>query len=233
MSQKNIKNNARIRTAVLFSGGKDSGLALKYALEFTEVKCLITIISENDESYMFHIPNIKWTKKQAEAIGLPLLTQNTKGEKEKELHDLKKVIKKAIKDYKIEAIVTGAIESVYQASRVQKITNELGIECFNPLWQKDQFKLLQELVNEKFEIIIVGVFGEGLGNLIGKNINTQTIEEIRKIYSKLKINPAGEGGEYESFILNAPYFKKKLNIKKYSIIKEKSGGIMLMIEELF
>jgi len=221
-----------IRTAVLFSGGKDSGLALKYALEYTDVKVLITIISENDESYMFHIPNIRWTEKQAEAIGIPLIIQKTAGEKEKELKDLEKAIKKAIKDYKIEGVVTGAIESVYQASRVQTITNNLKIECFNPLWQKDQFELLNELIENKFEILIVGVFGEGLDSILGKTLNKSLIEELKKIHQKLKINPAGEGGEYESFILNAPYYKKPLKINKSSIIKEQTGGKILMIEEL-
>lgn len=224
--------DVRMPTAVLFSGGKDSGLALKYAMEYTDVKCLITIVSENDESYMFHIPNIRWAEKQAEAIGLPIIVQKTKGEKEKELTDLEKAIKKAIKDYRIEGVVTGAIESVYQASRVQAITNKLKIECFNPLWQKDQFELLNELVENKFEIMIVGVFGEGLGGLLGKTINNRTIDELKKIHEKLKINPAGEGGEYESFIINAPYFKKSLKIKKSSIIKEKSGGKILVIEGL-
>jgi ABC transporter with metal-binding/Fe-S-binding domain ATP-binding protein len=221
-----------MNTAVLFSGGKDSGLALMYALKHTTVKCLITIISESDESYMFHVPNIKLAEIQAKATGIPIIIQKTKGEKEVELKDLEKAIKKAIKNYKIEAVVTGAIESVYQASRVQTITNKLNIECFNPLWQKDQFELLQELIDNKFEIIIVGVFGEGLDTLIGKKINSQTIEEIRKIHSKLKINPAGEGGEYESFILNAPYYKKRLTIKKSSIKKDKEGGKILVIEEI-
>lgn len=232
MRKDSKKDDSRIRTAVLFSGGKDSGLALKYALEYTEVKCLITIVSENDESYMFHVPNIKWTGKQAEAIGLPLIVQKTKGKKEYELKDLEKALKKAIKEYKIEGVVTGAIESVYQASRVQKITNDLEIECFNPLWQKDQFELLQELVDSGFETIIIGVFGEGLAELLGKKIDSKTILELKKIYNKLKINPAGEGGEYESFILDAPYFKMPLKIKRTRTITEKSGGKILVIEDI-
>lgn len=232
MHKDGKKDDARIRTAVLFSGGKDSGLALKYALEFTDVKCLITIVSESDESYMFHIPNIKWAEKQAEVIGLPIIIQKTKGEKEKELKDLEKAIKNAVKKYKIQGVVTGAIESVYQASRIQAITNKLGIECFNPLWQKGQFELLQELVDCGFEVIIVGVFGEGLDGLLGKKIDAATIKELKRIQEKLKINPAGEGGEYESFILDAPYFKRPIKIKKTRTIAEKSGGKILFIEDL-
>lgn len=219
-------------SAVLFSGGKDSGLALLYALKNTDVKCLITIISENNESYMFHVPNIQLTKKLAETIGLPLIIQNTKGEKEKELKDLEKAIKEALEKYNIEVVFTGAIASSYQASRIQTIAKNLGIECVNPLWQKDQFEILKELIDNNFEVIIVGVFAEGLDNLLGKKIDIKTIEELKNIHSKLKINPAGEGGEYETLILNAPYFKKPLTIKKHSTKKEKTGGKILIIEDL-
>ena len=77
-----------MKLAVLFSGGKDS----VYASYLTkqqghELVCLISVVSENSESYMFHTPNIEKTKKQADVMGLPLIIQKTKGEKEKELED--------------------------------------------------------------------------------------------------------------------------------------------------
>ena len=72
----------QLKTAILYSGGKDSTLALQYALKYTHVKCLIIMISKNRESYMFHTPNIYWAEKQAEAIGIPSIVQYTEGEKE-------------------------------------------------------------------------------------------------------------------------------------------------------
>ena len=80
----------------------------------------------------------------------------TTGEKEKELKDLERAIIRAKNKYKIEGIVTGAVASVYQTSRIQRICNRLGIEVFNPLWQRDQVELLNDLVNNRFEIIIIG-----------------------------------------------------------------------------
>ena len=72
-----------MRLGVLFSGGKDSTLALHYAAEKEEVACLITLVSENKESYMFHTPNIDITILQAEALGLPQITKITQGQKGK------------------------------------------------------------------------------------------------------------------------------------------------------
>jgi asparagine synthase (glutamine-hydrolysing) len=205
----------KLRSAVLFSGGKDSCLALDYALKHTLVKCLIIMQSKNVESYMFHTPNIQWAKTQAEATGIPYIIQITAGEKEKELKDLEDAIKKVKTKYKVQAIVTGAIESIYQASRVQTITNNLGMECFNPLWQKDQIELLEELIQKKYEIIISSIAADGFSEKwLGRKIDEATISELTFLSKKFGFNPAFEGGEAESMVLNAPFFKKRLIIKK-------------------
>ena len=209
-----------MKLGVLFSGGKDSTLATLIAKkEGYNISCLISLVSENKESYMFHTPSISKTKKQAEAMKIPILIQKTKGEKEIELKDLEEAIKKAKEKYKIQGIVTGAVESVYQASRIQKICDKLKLECFNPLWLKNQFELLEDLLKNKFEVIITGVFAFPFdAKWLGRKIDKKFIEDIKKLNEKYKINPAGEGGEYESFVLYAPkLFKRKLKIKNAEI----------------
>ena len=91
---------------------------------------------------MFHTPSIKKVEQQAKVMEIPLIIQKTKGKKEEELKDLEKAIKKAKNEFNIKAVITGAIASVYQASRIQKICDKLNLKCFNPLWQKNEFKYL-------------------------------------------------------------------------------------------
>jgi ABC transporter with metal-binding/Fe-S-binding domain ATP-binding protein len=214
-----------MKLGVLFSGGKDSTFAVFLAKkEGYDIACLITIISENKESFMFHTPSISKTEKQAEVMGIPLVVGKTKGEKEIELEDLRKAVEEAKEKYGIEGLITGAVESVYQSSRIQKICNELDLWCFNPLWQKDQIELLEDLIKNKFEIILTGVFAYPLDNKwLGRKINKEFIEEIKKLQEKYQINPAGEGGEFESFVLNCPLFKKKLEIKNFEDFGEKNS----------
>lgn len=221
----------KIPVGVLFSGGKDSGMALHLASKKCEIACLITVVSKNPASYMFHTPNIELTKQQAEAIGLPIIIEKTKGEKEKELKDLERAIKKAKEKYKIKGIVTGALASVYQKSRVEKICEKLGLKCINPLWQKDQFWLLRELVKSNFDVMIVGIFAEGLENFLGRKLDKDFIKDLVPVYEKYKINPAGEGGEFETFILNAPFFKKRLKIEK-SHVEGQGLSKVLVIDSL-
>lgn len=217
-----------MKLGILFSGGKDSTYAAWIAKrEGHELACLISIFSENKESFMFHTPAIECVKKQAELIGLPIIIQKTKGEKEKELRDLERAIKIAIDKYKIEGIVTGAVASVYQASRIQKICSKLKLECFNPLWQKNQIELLQEIVKNRFEVIIVGVFADPLDkSWIGRKIDKRFIEETEQLQERYGINPAGEGGEFETLVINCPLFKKKLDFKIKKISGEGNNWIV-------
>ncbi len=210
------------KVGVLFSGGKDSCysayLAKKQDYELT---CLISVFSENKESYMFHTPNIKLVKQQSKVMNIPLIIKKTKGEKEKELKDLKLAIKKAKKKYKIEGIATGAVASNYQKSRIQKICDELNLKCFNPLWKKDEIKYLEEIVNSDFKVIVTGVFAYPLDkSWLGRKIDKKFIEDVKKLKEKYKIHPAGEGGEFETFVLNCPLFNKPLEVKSFKDFQE-------------
>ena len=211
-----------MKLGVLFSGGKDSTYAAYLAKkEGYEISCLISIVSSNKNSYMFHTPSITSTEIQAKVMSIPIIMQETSGKKELELKDLRNAIKRAVKEYKIEGLVTGAVESVYQASRIQKICNELDIECFNPLWQKSQIELLEDLVKNKFHIIITGVFAFPFNeSWLGRTIDRKFIGEISILNKKYFISPAGEGGEFESFVSDCPLFKRSIKIVSYKDIKE-------------
>lgn len=211
-----------MKAGILFSGGKDSTYAMYLAKQKGyELTCLITIYSKNKESYMFHTPSISQVKKQAEAMNIPLLTDRTKGEKELELKDLERAIKKAKDKYKFDTLVTGALHSVYQAERIQKICDNLGLKCYNPLWHKDEISYLHELVDAKFKIMIIGVFAYPLNEKWpGRIIDNSFINDVTKLKDRYKIHAAGEGGEFESFVLNCPLFKKELKVSSFKDIKE-------------
>jgi len=211
-----------MKAAALFSGGKDSTYAVHLAIkEGYEIEGLLCLVSDNPDSYMFHTPNIDITLLQSQAMRLPLVRVSTKGEKEKELEDLKKAIQEAKDRYGIDGIVSGAVRSTYQASRIQKICHELGLWCFNPLWLKDQVELLKEVRAKKIKTIISGVFAEPFDeSYLGAEIDEKMIEQLSKQH-----NPAGEGGEIETTALDAPVFKKKINVTKSSTEFEKFSGV--------
>lgn len=220
-----------MRLGVLFSGGKDSTLALHIAAKKEQVACLITVVSNNKESYMFHTPNIGITVMQAKALGLPLVSVVSEGRKEEELADLERAITEAKNNFGIEGVVTGAVESVYQASRVQRLCNKLDVWSFNPLWKHDQKALLETLVEKNFNVVISGVFAYPLDEKwLGKQIESHMIERLVTLQGQYGISPSGEGGEIETTVLDAPMFKQRIEILD-SAIEAKGGSGVFQITQ--
>jgi ABC transporter with metal-binding/Fe-S-binding domain ATP-binding protein len=218
-----------MKLGVLFSGGKDSTLALHKAAEKEEIVCLITLVSENKESFMFHTPNIDITALQAEAMGLPLIKKATKGKPEEELKDLEEAIAQAVKDFKIDGVVTGAVESAYQSKRIQSICDRLNISCISPLWKKNQKALLKELVAKGFKVIISGVFAYPLDkSWLGKEIDSELIERLSLLANEFGLSVAGEGGEIETTVLDAPLFKKKIEILDSAVEAKGNSGVFII-----
>ncbi len=196
-----------MRVAVLYSGGKDSNYALYWALkQGFEVKYLVSMVSESDESYMYHVPNIHLTELQAKAIGIPLVKGFTSGEKEKEVEDMKAVLE----GLKIDGIVAGALASEYQKKRVDKVAEELGIQSFAPAWHREPVDYMLELIGV-FDIVMVGTAAYGLDERwLGRKIDEKALEELVKLHERYKIHVAGEGGEFETFIRDAPFFRARI-----------------------
>jgi ABC transporter with metal-binding/Fe-S-binding domain ATP-binding protein len=175
---------------------------------------------------MFHTPNIDITALQAEALGLPLVSVVTEGKKEEELVDLEKAIIKAQNKYQIDGVVTGAVESVYQSSRIQHICNHLDVWCFNPLWKHDQKALLEMLLEKNFKVVISGIFAYPLDEKwLGKQIEPTVIARLMELQSQYGISPSGEGGEIETTVLDAPIFKKRIKIIDYEVEAKGNCGV--------
>lgn len=204
-----------MKVAVLFSGGKDSTMAVFSALESGEdVKYLLSMKSANDESYMFHVPNIHLTDLLAEAMDIPIMSIRTEGVKEEELEDLKKGFEQ-LKNLGIEAIYTGALYSVYQKSRIERLGEEVGLKVISPFWHVDELEYMRFIVSLGFEVIISGVAAYGLDEKwLGRKIDDQCIDDLIKLNEKIGLNLAFEGGEAETLVLDGPIFKKKVKILK-------------------
>jgi diphthine-ammonia ligase len=223
-----------MKLGALFSGGKDSTYAIYKSMKEHEVVCLIAIKSLNPESYMFHVPAFEHIEKQAEALGIPLILVETKGVKEEELKDLQRAIEDAKEKYKIEGIITGAVASTYQASRIQNICDELNLKVFNPLWQINQMKLLKDLIKDKFEVIITGIAAYPLDeSWLGRKLDENMLKEMEKLENEFKINVAGEGGEFETLVVDSPIHKKRIELveteKEYA---EHNGTLKILKMEL-
>ncbi len=212
--------------AALVTGGKDSALALYRALkQGHEVKYLVTMLPQREDSWMFHFPNIHLTDLFAEAVGIPLVKAETAGIKEKELKDLKNLL--ATLD--IEGVVSGAISSRYQKERIDKVCQELSLRSIAPLWQEAPIRLIKEIIRLNFEVIIVGAYALGFDqSWLGRKINSKTLEDLVELNKKYEISPVGEGGEYETLVIDAPFFRKRIRLLQVEKLWENHSGYLLV-----
>ena len=215
--------------AVLFSGGKDSTMAVWAALEAKEdVKYLLSVKSRNDESYMFHVPNIHITDLLAQALEIPLMSVETDGIKEEELKDLKAAFQD-LKDLGVEAIYTGALYSVYQKSRIENLGDEVGLKIISPFWHVDELEYMRKIVSLGFKIIISGVAAWGLDeSWLGREIDEECIGELVRLNEKYHVDIAFEGGEAETLAIDGPIFKKKIKILEYKKEWHLDSGVYII-----
>lgn len=201
-----------MRLAVLFSGGKDSCLALHKVLrEGHEVGHLLNIFPKNPDSFMFHKQDSGLLNAQAERLGIELVSVDSEGVEGEELEDLSKLIEKV--KYDVDGIVVGGIASSYQGKRVKKICDDFGLEFVAPLWDYEPEKLWAELLDEGFEVVMIKIACDGIGKeWLGKIIDRENFSELRSLSEKFKFRLDFEGGEAETAVLMMPEYSKRIEI---------------------
>lgn len=218
-----------MKVGVLFSGGKDSTRAVEWSLKNYKVEYLITFNPKNKNSYMFHSPTIDTTKLSAKAIGIKQKIFSISGQKDKEVEEMKNLMKKI----KIDALVCGGIASNYQKKRFEYVTKELDIKLFSPFWGVDEEKFLRETINLGYDVIITAVSSLGLGKeLLGKKIDNSIIDKFLILKKKFGLNIVFEGGEGETLVLDGPIFKKRIEIIEKEVVwDEKTHSGFLKINK--
>jgi ABC transporter with metal-binding/Fe-S-binding domain ATP-binding protein len=211
--------------AALTSGGKDSILACQKAIDSGKnVGYLVTVRPKNRDSYMFHSANLDVVVVIAEVTGMKYVEILTHGRKEEELVDLEQGLSRL----PVEGIIVGAVASAYQNDRIRAIADLLSLKVFAPLWQMDPEKLLHE-VAERMDAMIVVTAADGLDtSFLGARIDDTLIKRLRKVAAKTRINLAGEGGEYESLTLNAPFYSRRITYTKSEVRMKGNRGELIL-----
>jgi len=198
-----------MRLASLFSGGKDSAYASHLASKEGEVAYLVTVKPQRKDSWMFHTVNLHLVPLLAESQGIELVAVDSSGEKETEIGDLSR----ALAALDIEGIVTGAIASSYQKSRVDAICDELGLTHVSPLWGRSSPELLDEVIKTGMDVMVTAVAAMGLDeSWLGRVLDEDAARELKELSLRHGFDVCGEGGELETLVLDAPWFGKRLEI---------------------
>ena len=199
----------KVRLAALFTGGKDSTYAAHLAEDLGELRYLVTMIPQREDSWMFHTVNIGLASLIAEAYGVEHVAASTSGVKEEELQDLRRVLE----GLDVDAVVSGAIASNYQRRRIDKLCRQLGLRHITPLWGREPAELLGEMLEAGLRIMVTGVAALGLDERwLGRILDEEALGELVELNRRYGINVCGDGGEVETLVLDAPWFRYRVEI---------------------
>jgi diphthine-ammonia ligase len=202
-----------LRVAVSFSGGKDSTYATWFAMHQAWDVTLLTVRPSSTDSMMFHHPNTEWTHLQALAMGLSHEMVEMKSKDE--LVDLQHALARMKSEQDISGLVTGAVASDYQKTRFDNMCDSIGLKTYTPLWHKNPRLLVEDLQKSCFRIILTAVAAKGLDeSWLGRELTEQEWSRLERLSEVHGIHLTGEGGEYESFVLDAPNFSKRIEIEE-------------------
>lgn len=212
-----------MRVAALVSGGKDSVLALHAAqCHGWDVTHLVTVRSRATDSWMFHVPNTDLAPLLAEATGIPLVTVHTAGEKEDEVGDLER----ALAGLPLDGFVSGALASEYQRTRLEGVGHRLGLRSFTPLWHKPPEAILRTVTGPGWDVRIAAVAAEGLTERwLGRRLDPAAVEDLLALRARHGVHPGGEGGEYESLVLDAPCYRQRIEVVRATPEWRRDGGV--------
>ena len=209
---------------------------------------------EDLNSYMYQTAGYGLIRLYSDALGLPLFRQEISGspvnsskvyeyainnskspQRADETEDLTLLLRKILQHYPhANAVCSGAILSSYQRTRIESVAQRLNLVPLSYLWQYPSLPppsaggLLGDMAAVGFDVRIVKVASGGLDenllwqDLMDRNVRARVEKSMRRFGGSI----LGEGGEYETLVVNGPtrVFKKQIKVNDENMWIEKGGS---------
>lgn len=187
------------------------------------------------DSFMYQTVGSEAVRGIAECLGVPIFIRTIEGDQKRpdldyvetagdEVESLYLLLQEAVEALRlehvaVEAVSSGAILSTYQKNRVENVCGRLGLVSLAYMWQREQPELLAEMIESGLTAILIKVACMGLdGRHVGKTLG-QLQPYLLRMKDEYGVNVCGEGGEYETFVLDAPIFKKRIVIDEFELVE--------------
>lgn len=199
-----------LKSAVLWTGGKDSALALYEARKAGYlIERLVTFAPPNPE-FLAH--PISVMRMQAQAMGFP--------------HEVVEISSDARAGYRnaftrlrqqngIAALITGDIDLVEgMPNFVRECCQGMDMEVLMPLWQRNRSELMRQLVELNFEVIFTLVKQPWFTtDWLGRRIGVESLLALEDLHRVNGVDVCGENGEYHTMVLDGPIFRERLTLE--------------------
>lgn len=217
--------------AILYSGGKDSTLAIEYALnKGYNIKYLLSVKPDREDCFLFHYATVEHTKELAKILGLKhILISCDIADPVKEADLIKNIV---LREGKIDALILGGIGlQLTQIGSLQRALMPYNIEVYAAHAGQDHDKIMEDMIKRDYEIMITQIASDGLKNWLGKTLTKDNIHQFVKDSIKYGFHVGGEGGYWDSLVLDGPVFNRRLEILDLEIVKESDYNGHVLIKD--
>lgn len=199
-----------MKCVALLSGGKDSVAAVEVARQYGwDVPVALRMVPAEDDAWMFHTPNLNVVEGIAQCMEVELVTAEARADPEDEVADLETALGDIKQRHGVDAVLSGALASDYQKTRIDRIGHRIGLKTFAPLWHKDRAAYVQSLIDGGYDLRFSRVAADGLdASWAGATLDADAFARLQALDTRLDV--AGEGGEFETLVLDAPHFTRRI-----------------------
>lgn len=201
------------KTILNWSSGKDSVFAMHLARQNKEydVQKLITTLNSENHRVSMHGVRFTLVEKQAEALNLPVFPLYLK--LDTALEDYNQQMEKTYLQLKKEGFLYSMFGDILLEDLKEyreKQLNTIGITAVFPLWKRNTQKYMQDFLASGYRAIVTVVNNKVLdASFCGRIVNEDFLNDLPK-----GVDPAGENGEFHTFVFDGPDFKNRVEFEK-------------------
>ena len=212
-----------MNVAILYSGGKDSTFAVQHAMnKGWKIKYLVSVKPTRKDCFLFHYATIEQTRDLAKMLQIPHFYVKCRvANPVKEAEIVKEIVKKNQKKMKIDAVVLGG--TGLQETQLKSIQNALAplkVEAFASHAGEEHDLIMEEMLNNGYEILITQIASDGLKDWLGKKITKENFPQLKKDSVKYGFHIGFEGGYADTLVTDCPLFSRRLVVEDMSVIFE-------------
>lgn len=205
-----------MKVAVMYSGGKDSTYAIDFAKEKGwEIAYLLSVKPTRNDCYLFHFATVEHTKELASILGIRhIYTTCDVADPVLEADIVKQIVEKNI----VDAVILGGTGlQMTQIRSIQNALRPLHVEVFAAHSGLEHDEVMQEMIKKGYKFMITQIASYGLNKeWLGRVLDRATMDELFERSKVFGFHAGGEGGYYDTLVLDGPIFSKKLEIESFS-----------------
>ena len=212
--------------AVSWSGGKDSTLALDRAVRSgLDVRHLFNLYDAASGRVAFHGTRAELIRRQAEHLGLGILQLPVPS------GEFERVFLDGLDRLRVlgaGGIVFGNIHLADVRAWYEERTRARGFEHVEPLWGEPPEALVAEVIERGYRAIIVSVdLQRGRRDWLGRELTSALAAEIASVDGA---DPAGEHGEYHTYVFDGSLFQRPVGVRPGETLEMKGHALVDLTE---